>query len=158
MCNFFPIFGHQNLGSGSGSGSRSGSGRIETNADPQHWYRLNFADPELTLLYHCYQGLCGSASVTCASGSSILFLMRIRIQLFYFYADPAGSGFCSCSLSKRYESATAGLQTQMRIRIQISEIFLIRDPGWKNSDPFFFGINIPGSVTLDIPYPVPVQD
>jgi hypothetical protein len=39
-CKFFPIFGHQNLGSGSGSDIRNRIRiqiRIDTNADPQHW-------------------------------------------------------------------------------------------------------------------------
>ncbi len=85
--------------------------RIETYANPKHWYRLICANPELNLLYHSYQ-VFGSASVLCGFGSSFLFFYADPDSTFLtFYADPTGSGSCSCSSSKRYESATAGLQT-----------------------------------------------
>jgi hypothetical protein len=54
--------------------------------DPQHWYRLICADPELTLLYHCYQG-CGSASVLYGSATSFLFFNTDPDSTFYFNAD-----------------------------------------------------------------------
>ncbi len=83
--------------------------RIETSADPQHWYRLICADLELTLLYHCYQGYADPHQCYAYPDQVLIFKCGSGFDVFYFYADPAGSGSCSCSSSKRNESATAGL-------------------------------------------------